>query len=281
MRNLQLKSLELLLYFKKICEENSLRFYLCGGCCIGAVRHQGFIPWDDDVDVFMKREDYEKLEKIWAEKADTSRYSYCRPSKDKNYRNLFATINDNNTTFIKTHQADLDINHGLALDILPLDGYPNEKYRRFLQIFWALIYSLFCAEMVPVNHGKLIKFIGKILLGIFRSHNIRYKIWSFAEKQMKKYKISDCENITELCSGPFYMMKKYPKNAFEKATNKNFEGYEMPIPTRYDEYLKAAFGDYMRLPPEEKRVPHHEAVFWDLNNSYKKYKGKYYCTEDK
>ena len=125
LRNLQLKNLEMLLYFKNFCDENNLTFYFCGGCCIGAVRHGGFIPWDDDVDVFMKREDYEKLGELWNKKADTEKYSYCRPSEAKNYRNLFATINDNNTTFIKTHQASLDINHGLVLDILPLDGFPN------------------------------------------------------------------------------------------------------------------------------------------------------------
>lgn len=281
LRKVQLKSLEMLIYFKKICEENNLEFYFCGGCCIGALRHKGFIPWDDDIDIFMKRDDYEKLEKVWNEKADTKKYSYCRPNKDKNYRNLFATINDNNTTFIKTHQADLDINHGLVLDILPLDGYPNKKYQRLLQVFWALTYSLFCAEMIPKNHGKLVSFIGKVLLGIFKSEKTRYKIWSFAEKQMKKYKISDCDNITELCSGPFYMMKKYPKSDFEKAIYKEFEGEKVPLPVGYDDYLKIAFGNYMKMPPKEKQIPHHDVVFWDLNNSYKKYKGKYYCVEEK
>lgn len=279
LRNLQLKNLEMLLYFKNFCDENNLTFYFCGGCCIGAVRHGGFIPWDDDIDVFMKREDYEKLGELWSKKADTEKYSYCRPSEVKNYKNLFATINDNNTTFIKTHQASLDINHGLVLDILPLDGYPNSKLKRANQIFWALVYSLFCAEMVPENHGKLVKAIGKVGLMLFRSSKTRYKIWSFAEKKMKQYKISDCDNITELCSGPFYMMKKYPKSAFDKPIYKKFEGYEMPLPCGYDTYLKTAFGEYLRLPPKEKRVPHHDVVFCDLNNSYKKYKGKYYCVE--
>ena len=75
------------------------------------------------------------------------------------------------------------------------------------------------------------------------------------------------------------MMKKYPKSAFNKPTYKNFEGYEMPLPCGYDTYLKTAFGEYLKLPPKEKRVPHHDVVFCDLNNSYKKYKGKYYCVE--
>ncbi len=281
LRQLQLKSLDMALYFRDFCKENNLKFYFCGGCCIGAIRHEGFIPWDDDIDVFMPRDDYEKLGELWNKKADTSRYSYCRPDESHYYRNLFATINDNNTTFIKTHQADLDINHGIVLDILPLDGYPNSPLNRKIQIFWALIYSIFCAQMVPTNHGKAVSILGKCILSCFPSPKLRYKIWKYAQSQMTKYKISECDNITELCSGPYYMMKKYPKEAFSSAKFVDFEGELMPIPQGYDDYLKIAFGDYMKMPPKEKQVAHHDVVFCDLLNSYKKYKGKYYCKEKK
>lgn len=276
LRELQLKGLEMLLYFKKFCDENGLLFYLCGGCCIGAIRNKGFIPWDDDVDIFMPRADYEKLEKLWQEKADTEKYSYCKPSEKDHYRNLFATINDNNTTFIKLLQKDLDINHGLTIDILPLDGYPKFKIQRIIQMFWSLIYSLFCAQVVPINHGKAIALGGKFLLTLVSSRSIRYKIWRIAEKKMTKYRIEDCDSITELCSGFRYMKKRYPKDAFSEATYKEFEGYQMPLPKGYDEYLKIAFGDYMKLPAKEKQVMHHEILFCDLNNGYKKYKGKKY-----
>lgn len=277
LRQLQLKSLELATYFRNFCEENNLKFFLCGGGCIGAIRHCGFIPWDDDIDVFMPRDDYEKLGNLWGENADATRFSYCRPDATHHYRNLFATINDNNTTFIKTHQADLDINHGIVLDILPLDGYPNSKVARFFQVFWALIYSIFCAQMVPTNHGKIVTLAGKLILNCVPSKKVRYKIWKFAEKQMSKYKICDCDNITELCSGPFYMKKKYPKSAFDEAVYKEFEGEFMPLPQGYDVYLRTAFGDYMKLPPKEKQVAHHDVVFCDLFNGYEKYKGIYYC----
>ena len=99
LRQLQLKSLDMAVYFRDFCQENNLKFFLCGGGCIGALRHKGFIPWDDDIDVFMPRDDYEKLGKIWSEKADISRFSYCRPDETHHYRNLFATINDNNTKY--------------------------------------------------------------------------------------------------------------------------------------------------------------------------------------
>jgi len=277
-RDIQLKSLEMLLYFKDFCEKHNLLFYLCGGCCIGTLRHGGFIPWDDDVDVFMPRGDYEKLNELWDKHADTERYSRCRSNKKINYRNLFTVISDNNTTFIRPHQADLDIEHGIALDILPLDGCPKGIKRRF-QIFWALLYSIYNAQIVPRNHGKAVTFLGKFLLCIIPFKSMRYRLWRFAEKKMTKYKISDCENITELCSGPVYMRNVLPKKAFESVVYKNFEGHEMPLPVRYHDYLSIVFGDYMTPPPKEKQVAHHDVVFCDLDNSYRLYKGKYYCVE--
>ena len=279
LRAIQLKSLEMFLYFKKICDENNLLMYFCGGCCIGAIRHQGFIPWDDDIDVFMPRDDYEKLKQIWNEKADNDRYTCYAPTKDFIDHNIFMTIRDSNTTFIKPYQKDLDINQGLMLDIMPLDGCPSGKFKRKMQKLWALIYSLYCAQMVAKNHGKLVALISKVMLFIVPSKNLRYKIWRFAEKKMTKYKISDCDYITELCAGPHYMQNEYPKDIFESAVYKSFEGHQMPLPVGYDRYLKIAFGDYMKMPPVEKQVAHHDVVFFDLENSYKNYKGIYYLEE--
>lgn len=280
LRKLQLKSLEIFKYLKNICEENNLMIYFCGGCCIGAIRHKGFIPWDDDIDVFMPRDSYEKLKKIWSEKADTKKYECVIPKENNFTKNQFITINDNNTTFIKIHQKDLDINHGVVIDILPLDGCPSNRLKRKIQKIWALIYSLYITQMIPRNHGKLATLAGKILLNIIPSKKLRWRIVRKAEKEMTKYKISDCEYITELCSGPKYMQNEYKKEWFEKAIYKEFEGEKMPIPIGYDEYLKMAFGDYMKLPPKEKQIPDHNVVYCDLENSYKKYKGIYYCLKE-
>lgn len=279
LERIQAKSLEMALYFKKICEENNLMFYFCGGCCIGAVRHGGFIPWDDDVDVFMPRKDYEILKRIWKKRADTDRYAIENSDAYHIDHNLFLNIRDNTTTFIRPYQTDLDISHGLILDVLPLDGCPSGKIRRKLQLIWAVIYSVYRSQVVPENHGKLMKLAGKLALGIVPSQKTRYRIWRFAERQMTKYKMEDCEYVTELCAGPHYMKNRYPREAFEKAVYRQFEGYSMPIPQGYDAYLKTAFGDYMKLPPKEKQVAHHDVVLCDLDNSYKKYKGTYYCAQ--
>lgn len=278
---LQSKALEILVYFRDFCEKYNLTFYLCGGCCIGAIRHKGFIPWDDDIDVFMPREDYEKLGDLWNKYADTDRYSFCRSNKETNYRHLGASIRDNNTTFINKHSKNLDINHGIALEILPLDGCPDNKMKRIKQIFFAMLFSLFNAQRLPNNQGKFIRIMSKIILSIVRSQKLRYWIWSYSEKQMTKYKIEDCNYITELVTGFRYMKNKYPKCIFEKAIYKEFEGYKMPVPIGYDEYLKMAFGDYMKLPPLEERVPRHDTVYINVKESYKKFKGIYYGVKEK
>ena len=279
LREVQLKGLEILKYFKQFCEENHLLFYFCGGCCIGTLRHGGFIPWDDDVDVFMPREDYERLGKLWNEKADTSRYSYCRTDETTYTRILPTTIRDNNTTFIRTRQCDLDINHGLMIDILPLDGCPSGKFKRKMQIMWALLFSMFNTQEAPTSKGKLFTIIGRILLALVPTQKGRYRVWRFCEKKMSQYKIEDCDYITELCARYRYMTNEYPKAIFAEAVYKDFEGYQMPIPVGYDTYLKMAFGDYMQLPPEKERIAKHDVVMCDLHNSYLKYKGQYYCVD--
>ena len=276
---LRRKGLEILLYFKDICEKNNLKFYFCGGCCIGAIRHKGFIPWDDDVDIFMPREDYEKLAEIWEEQADTEKYSYVRTTKDHFTRLQFAMISDNETTFIKTRQWDLDTNHGVRIDILPLDGCPNGRFARKMQIMWGLIYSMFIVREAHSSKGKLFEIAGKILLALAITDNNRYRIAKFAEKRMSKYKISDCEKITELCAWYQYMVNEYPKSAFEEQLYVDFEGYKLPIPVGYDDYLKMAFGDYMKLPPVESQVAKHDLVYYNLNEGYEKFKGKYYCVD--
>ncbi len=277
---LQKKSIEMANCFVEFCKKHRLTCYLCGGGCIGTIRHQGMIPWDDDLDFFMPRKDYEKMCELWKKEMSASKYVLEKSDAQHVDHNLFATIRDGETTLIKPYQKDLDITHGVALDILPLDGYPTGKIRRKIQCFWALVYSLYCAQLVPENHGAKVSMIGKMALGIVPWKRARYVIWRFAEKQMTKYDISQCDGITELCSGPGYMRNWYPKDAFSRAIFRPFENGEMPIPIGYDAYLKIAFGDYMQMPPEEKRVGHHDALFMDLKEGYKKYRGIYYCKED-
>lgn len=268
---LQNKSLEILLVFKEFCDKHNLLFYFCGGCCIGTLRHGGFIPWDDDIDVFMPRDDYEKLGPLWEKEMKDTKYRYCRDTKDMYLRSLLTAISDEETTFIKERQQDLDIPHGIRLEILPLDGCPK-GFKRKKQIFFALMHQILMNQEPLTSKGKLFELPSRLLLLIFPTWKVRFKVAKYAEKCMSKYKIEDCDHITELCARWQYMVNQYPKEIFASATYKEFEGYQMPIPVGYDMYLKMAFGDYMQLPPKEAQIPKHEAVIVDVNKSYKEYR---------
>lgn len=273
LKALQQKSLEILIMFDGFCKEHNLQYFLCGGACIGTIRNSGFIPWDDDIDVFMHRNDYEKLKNIWQ---NNEKYYLSRTNKNTFYRSMITAICDQDTTFIKERQKDLDIEHGVRLEIIPLDNCPINKLSRKLQILWALIFQVYNNQEPPTSKGKLLEFIGKVMLWLFPTWKMRYRISKFAEKQMTKYNKRPSTHITELCSRYQYMVNEYPKEIFEMPVYKEFEGFLAPLPQGYDAYLKMAFGDYMQLPPESEQVPKHDAVFIDLENGYKNYKGKYY-----
>lgn len=274
LRKLQLKELDTLVYFKEFCDKNNLLFYLCGGCCIGSLRTGGFIPWDDDIDILMPRDDYEKLYKLW-DNDKHERFKLLRTDEKIFTGNIFTTIVDTETTCVKANQAHLDIPFGIMMDIFPIDGCPKGKFKRTLQKLNAMIYSLFLAQIVPENHGGIMALGSKFLLSIVKSPKAREKKWRNAERRMSKYKISDCEYITELCEGVHSMQPQYPKEWFASAVYREFEGLQMPIPVGYDPYLKKAFGDYMTPPPEDKQKPHHDMILVDTERSYKEVlKGK-------
>ena len=277
LRAIQEKSMEILVYFKEFCQKHGLLFYFCGGCCIGAIRHKGFIPWDDDIDVFMPRKDYERLAQLWPKEADPQ-YAYCRSDKGHYLRSLLSAVSDENTTFIKERQQDLDISHGIRLEILPLDGCPESRFARKRQILWALIYSMFNNNEAPTSKGKGAYLLGRFLLALAPTQGMRYRVWRLAEKRMSRWPITpETKHITELCARYQYMVNDYPAEAFASAKWVEFEGLSMPVPIGYDTYLRMAFGDYMQLPPEEERIPKHEAVLVDTEHSYRQYKGTYYC----
>lgn len=265
LRELQIAELDGLNFFDDFCRSHGLTYYLCGGCLIGALRNKGFVPWDDDIDVLMPRPDYEQFLRLYKEEKPSERFVLLDADKDKTYGNIFAVIADTDHTLVKEYQKDMDMPHGIPLDIFPIDGLASGKFARYIQYMWTMVYSLFRSGVVPKNQGGVLSIGSKVLLGIFRGKNVRYKIWRFAEKRMSSYSFETSENVAEFCAGFYFMKKVYPRKIYDGVTEVEFEGRKYFAMKNYDDYLKIPFGNYMELPPEEERVAHHDIIDLKLN----------------
>lgn len=274
-RKWQLKLLEILVYFRDFCDSHNLRFYISAGTCIGVIRHKGFIPWDEDLDVIMPREDYEKLPMLWDKYADKTRFTCCRSTKDKCVSFPMTVIRSEDTTCIFDHSVSYDIPQGLKIDVEFYDSVPSNKYIASINKFLAAVMALYRTQRIPRQTSVPRKILAGLLLGLVPFNGLRWKISCMCEKQITKYNIYDTEYVRYIATAP------YKRAWFEKAVYKDFEGYQMPIPCGFHEMLTLRYGDYMQLPPKEARYPKSDNIaFYDLDNSYKLYKGKEYCVKN-
>lgn len=277
---IQEKLLGILVYFQKFCNEHQLKFVLAGGTCLGAVRHQGFIPWDDDIDVFMLREDYERLGELWDKYADTDHYSLVRSDSRVNIHHSSTEIKDNNTTFIQEHSVDQDINQGLMIDVIPVDQVANGTFKQMWQMLHSMVFCCFNFQRLPNHKGKVTYYATKLALTLIPSFKLRYYIWKSAENKFIKLGDSNGEMVASFVEGATIMRQRFPRKWLEEPAYLSFEGHDMPVPADYDAWLTMSYGDYMQLPPKEERVFRHNFVYADMNNSYTKYKGVYYCKNE-
>lgn len=277
---LQDKMLDILKHFISVCEENGLRYSACGGTCIGALRHQGFIPWDDDLDVFMPRPDYEKLWQIYDNSAEP-KFKLCRTTPEQNYHHRVMQMVDVDTTFINKRSQNEDIEHGVYIDIIPLDACPSSPFKRISQIVNSVLFSVYNIQNLPeFNGGKMMRAAVGLLLNLVKDPKKRVRIWQKAEKKMIKCEWGSTEKIVELTTSFKALTYPYPSDWFSDWTRRErFEDVKIIVPSGVESYLNHFFGDYMKLPPIEDRHPRHNTVLIDLENSYTMYKGKYYCIE--
>lgn len=281
--DLQDKMLDIFKYFVAICKKNDLHYWLAGGSCLGALRHGGFIPWDDDFDVYMPRKDYEKLWNLMGGIKLDDQYMLCRTSEKQNYHHRVIQLVDLNTTFIHSRSKNEDIEHGVYIDIIPIDACPNSRIQRFSQFFNAVIFSICNIQQKPeYNGGKLtglMSFGTSVLLGIIRSQEARYRAWSKAERKMINYDWDKCTYIKCITSQFHELMTAFPQKWFGER-EVAFEDTTAIIPSNAEDYCRAMYGDYMSLPPKDKQVVRHHTEYINLNEPYSKYKGVYYCVED-
>ena len=273
---LQNKMLEIFKYFDEICIKNNLRYWAGAGTCLGAIRHQGFIPWDDDLDVYMPRDDYEKLWMNWSRLSSNSQYCLCRTTKDVNYHHRVMQIVDTNTTFINERAKDEEVRHGVYIDIIPMDVEASGPIHRLFQIVNTVIYSVYNIQALPEFHGTGLMNKGtRLMLYLVKKPNTRYKIWNKAEKHMIVQETYKTKNYVDLLTYFKMIFKPLPKEWFN-TMRVPFEDTFINVPIEYAKYLTVYYGNYMELPPENKRVIQHKTVIIDLDTPYTEYKGIYY-----
>ena len=270
MTELQTAEFNILKTVTDICDRFGLGYFLVCGSALGAVKYGGFIPWDDDVDIGMYREDYEKFCEI-AQELLPDYYFLQTYRTDPRFPAIFAKVRDTRTTYIEKSISNLDINHGVYIDIFPLDGYPDGKRESALLEYKKKINVLKISCVYEFNPKQSFKskcfFMAERLLGF---HKRTAKIVEKYEKLISRYPIEDSDLICN--HGNWQGRLEYaPKWHYGEGAWATFEGLKVRIPENYDAYLKQKYGDWRADLPEEQQVGHHYYEIMDLKRPYTHY----------
>ena len=250
--------LDLLRKFDSVCKKNGLKYFIAVGSLLGAVRHKGFIPWDDDLDIFMYRDDYQKLLAL----SDSFRAPYFlqTPYTDKNSYFSFTKIRNSNTTFTSEYFSYQGLHSGLWIDIFPVDNCIPEKceeiYNRIKEL--ALENSTFMRMKYPFLNEK---------------DQERVRKWKGMDP-LKAYdeinRLATLYNNIEtgyvycvVCTVPPYKKLILKKAFFDKTVYLDFENITVPAPAGYHEVLSTTYGDYMKYPPVNERGQWHKDMIID------------------
>lgn len=248
---IQRYDLELILEVNRICEKHNLRYCLAYGTMLGAVRHKGFIPWDDDADLYMPYEDYQKFVALVPEELD-NRFRFEDITSMPDNIVPWGKILYKNKIENDYPRQGLDVHHELSIDIFPLYSFPNVDRkiknlgRKTNRYFHVLI-----GKTRWKNRSKIKYLLNRI-----------YGLIHFGSKNFYKHKIINIIEKYKECNSEFYIAPTvdgkqkdnfYPKEWFKEMVLMDFEGHKLPVPKEYDLYLKQMYNDYMSLPPEDKR----------------------------
>lgn len=265
LKKLQSIELEILRDFVNLCDKHGITYFGIAGTGIGAIRHGGFIPWDDDIDVAMPRKDYNKFVKI-AESEYADKYIVLDGLHYPNYPFLTGRWLMKGTEFIEWPMKEIDCPNGIFLDIYPLDQIPDDEKKFTRQAIQAFFWSkLLILRSIPHPtlpfkgfKGKVVHFICGIVHWFLKTFNVS-KIWVYKmclNVSTQYNGRGETKRIDFLCDTTAYMNIHYIEDIYPLKTIR-FEDIDLKFPNRIENNLEREYGDYMTLPPEEKRKNHY------------------------
>ena len=261
-REIQQMELGIMEYIHEVCQKIGVKYFLAYGSLIGAVRHKGFIPWDDDMDICMLREDYEKLQDYLIANPD-ERYEVMSYKNNLNYVYPFMKVQDNQT-YLLEEDVRIDSNMGIYVDIFPVDGYEDDSVFKDKMTRLIKKRQLSCYTFKGITNTKsllnsLIRYISVIIFYFTNTNKYIRGIDDLAQSR----KVDDYELVDYLIYKD--MNKPVWKREWLKQTITGvFEGKEFMIPKNYHEILTSDYGDYTQLPPVELRFSHHDFQLWKI-----------------
>lgn len=259
MKEIQNGALEVLKKVADICDELNLKYCLIYGTLIGAIRHKGFIPWDDDIDIMMPREDYNKLLKYFMENREKLLpYELLSNYNKKDYPYMISRISDSRYYLDVNNEEDYGC--GLFIDVYPYDGLGNDKKEMKKFAMKADHTASFCFQSTREKYEKGDRWWKTVLkLPVFCYAKMRGQSY-FAKKSLKlaeRYSYDESKYVGCVVWISGGLRDVYLREWFDEIIDGEFEGCSIKIPKRYDEILRHCYGDYMKLPPEEERIGHH------------------------
>ncbi|NLD47568.1 MAG: LicD family protein [Clostridiaceae bacterium] len=242
--------LEILNEVHSFCEKNEIKYYLTYGTLLGAIRHKGYIPWDDDIDICMPRPDYEKFAKSFNK--NQSRYKFVSYEIDKKFLYRYGKVMDTTTRVIEDARINYEL--GINIDIFPIDGINDDLSLLKKQIMLRRFIDFKVVKISKRNSfvNNLVLFIGRIIVSPVTVGFLVNKMITNA----KSYSYEEAQKVCCVVMGT-KLNKPVPKEYFAERKLVDFENFKFYVPIGYDAYLRSVFGDYMKLPPEDKRATHH------------------------
>lgn len=260
---LQDKILEIAVYIDKLCRENDINYCLMGGSALGAKRHGGFIPWDDDLDVFMTPDNYEKFRKVFNENGDKEKY-YLQEWGLTDGMVTISKIRLNNTSYIEESLKKWDIHHGIYVDIFILHTCPDNKLQQIHQCLWAKYVIM--KGLAVRGYNRRGGFLGFALKVMSRMPD---RLWvKHGLKQVYKYRNKKTNYFCNFMGKAVFKNAIYKREYFENPEYVPFEKAELKAPEKLHEFLSERFGDYMKPPSPERIKWEQHAESWDFDKPY-------------